>query len=179
MALLEILRFPDTRLRNVAKPVADVDDAVRQLVDDMFETMYAAPGIGLAAIQVNVDKRIIVIDISEEKNQPLCLINPEILEKRGEEEMEEGCLSVPGVFEAVHRADSIRVQALDRDGKLFEMDVDGLLAVCIQHEIDHLDGKLFVDYLSALKRTRIRKKLEKEQRQTVATADSSAEHRVI
>ena len=179
MALLEILRFPDPRLRNIAKPVATVDDAVRQLVDDMLETMYAAPGIGLAATQVNVNKRVVVIDISEEKNQPLCLINPEILEKRGEEEMEEGCLSVPGVFEVVHRADSIRMQALDRDGKSFEMDVDGLLAVCIQHEIDHLDGKLFVDYLSALKRTRIRKKLEKEQRQAVATSDSSAEHRVI
>ena len=179
MALLEILRFPDPRLRNVAKPVATVDDAVRQLIDNMFETMYAAPGIGLAATQVNVDKRIVVIDISEDKNQPLCLINPEILEKRGEEEMEEGCLSVPGVFEVVHRADSIHMQALDRDGKSVEMDVEGLLAVCIQHEIDHLDGKLFVDYLSALKRTRIRKKLEKEQRQAVATSDSSAEHRVI
>ena len=180
MALLEMLRFPDTRLRNVAKPVADVDDAVRQLVDDMFETMYAAPGIGLAAIQVNVDKRIIVIDISEEKNQPLCLINPEILERRGEEEMEEGCLSVPGVFDMVQRAESIRMQALDRDGKTFELDVDGLLAVCIQHEIDHLDGKLFVDYLSQLKRTRIRKKLEKEQRQsTGGGTDSSAQHTVI
>ena len=179
MALLEILRFPDPRLRNVASPVATVDDAVRQLVDDMFETMYAAPGIGLAATQVNVDKRIVVIDVSEEKNQPLCLINPEILEKRGEEEMEEGCLSVPGVFEVVQRADSIRMQALDRDGESYQMDVDGLLAVCIQHEIDHLDGKLFVDYLSQLKRTRIRKKLEKEQRQSVTAGDGAAEHRVI
>ena len=179
MALLEILRFPDPRLRNVARPVATVDDAVRQLVDDMFETMYAAPGIGLAATQVNVDKRIVVIDVSEEKNQPLCLINPEILEKRGEEEMEEGCLSVPGVFEVVQRADSIRMQALDRDGESYQMDVDGLLAVCIQHEIDHLDGKLFVDYLSQLKRTRIRKKLEKEQRQSVTAGDGAAEHRVI
>ena len=164
MALLEILRFPDTRLRNVAKPVAGVDDKIRQLVDDMFETMYAAPGIGLAATQVNVDKRIVVIDISEEKDQPLCLINPEILERRGEEEMEEGCLSVPGVFDIVQRAESIRMQALDRDGKTFELDVDGLLAVCIQHEIDHLDGKLFVDYLSQLKRQRIRRKLEKQRR---------------
>jgi peptide deformylase len=180
MALLEILRFPDPRLRNAARPVEIVDDSVRQLVDDMFETMYEAPGIGLAATQVNVDKRIVVIDISEDKGQPLCLINPEILEKRGVEEMEEGCLSVPGVFETVQRADSIRVQALDRDGKSFELDVDGLLAVCIQHEIDHLDGKLFVDYLSQLKRTRIRKKLEKEQRQsTGGGTDSSAQHTVI
>jgi peptide deformylase len=178
MALLQILHFPDPRLRNVARPVTIVDDAVRQLVDDMFETMYAAPGIGLAATQVNVDKRVVVIDISEEKDQPLCLINPEILESRGVEEMEEGCLSVPGVFDVVQRADSIRMQALDRDGNTFEMDVDGLLAVCIQHEIDHLDGKLFVDYLSQLKRTRIRKKLEKEQRQSADTA-SSAQHRVI
>jgi peptide deformylase len=179
MALLDILHFPDPRLRNVARPVTVVDDTVRQLVDDMFETMYAAPGIGLAATQVNVDKRIVVIDISEEKDQPLCLINPEILERRGEEEMEEGCLSVPGVFDMVQRAESIRMQALDRDGKTFELDVDGLLAVCIQHEIDHLDGKLFVDYLSQLKRTRIRKKLEKEQRQSAGAGDSSAKHRVI
>jgi peptide deformylase len=179
MALLEILHFPDPRLRNVARPVTTVDDVVRQLVDDMFETMYAAPGIGLAATQVNVDKRIVVIDISEEKNQPLCLINPKILESRGSEEMEEGCLSVPGVFDVVQRADSIRMRALDRDGESFEIETDGLLAVCIQHEIDHLDGKLFVDYLSQLKRTRIRKKLEKEQRQSATAIDSSAKHRVI
>jgi peptide deformylase len=179
MALLEILHFPDPRLRNVARPVTTVDDVVRQLVDDMFETMYAAPGIGLAATQVNVDKRIVVIDISEEKNQPLCLINPEIIESRGIEEMEEGCLSVPGVFDVVQRADSIRMRALDRDGESFEIETDGLLAVCIQHEIDHLDGKLFVDYLSQLKRTRIRKKLEKEQRQSATAIDSSAKHRVI
>lgn len=179
MALLDILHFPDPRLRNVARPVTVVDNTVRQLVDDMFETMYAAPGIGLAATQVNVDKRVVVIDVSEEKDQPLCLINPEILERRGEEEMEEGCLSVPGVFDIVQRADSIRMQALDRDGKSFEMEVDGLLAVCIQHEIDHLDGKLFVDYLSQLKRTRIRKKLEKEQRQSAGESDGSAKHRVI
>ncbi len=179
MALLEILHFPDPRLRNVARPVTAVDGVVRQLVDDMFETMYAAPGIGLAATQVNVDKRIVVIDISEEKNQPLCLINPEIIESRGIEEMEEGCLSVPGVFDVVQRADSIRMRALDRDGESFEIETDGLLAVCIQHEIDHLDGKLFVDYLSQLKRTRIRKKLEKEQRQSATAVDSSAKHRVI
>ena len=179
MALLEILHFPDPRLRNKARTLESVDGATRQLVDDMFETMYAAPGIGLAATQVNVDKRVIVIDVSEEKDQPLCLINPEILELKGFEEMEEGCLSVPGVFDTVQRADWVRVRALDRDGKSWEMETDGLLAVCIQHEIDHLNGKLFVDYLSQLKRTRIRKKLEKEQRQPSATADKPAARRVI
>ena len=179
MALLEILHFPDPRLRNLARPVTEVDDTVRQLVDDMFETMYAAPGIGLAATQVNVAKRIVVIDISEDKTQPLCLINPEIIEKHGVEEMEEGCLSVPGVYDVVQRAERIRVRALDRDGQVFETETDGLLAVCIQHEIDHLDGKLFVDYLSQLKRTRIRKKLEKEQRQSAAAGGDAAQHRVI
>ncbi|MGB5638117.1 MAG: peptide deformylase [Sedimenticolaceae bacterium] len=164
MAILDILHFPDARLRNVAKPVAQVDDSVRKLIDDMLETMYEAPGIGLAAIQVNEPRRVIVVDISEERNAPLALVNPEILEKRGEEQMEEGCLSVPGVYEPVQRAERIRVRALDREGKPFELDVDGLLAVCVQHEIDHLDGKLFVDYLSSLKRQRIRKKLEKEAR---------------
>ena len=165
MAILEILHFPDARLRNVAKPVAQVDDSVRKLIDDMLETMYEAPGIGLAAIQVNQPRRVIVVDISEERNQPLALVNPEILEKHGEEQMEEGCLSVPGVYEPVQRAERVRVRALDRDGGAIEMDADGLLAVCIQHEIDHLDGKLFVDYLSNLKRQRIRRKLEKESRQ--------------
>jgi peptide deformylase len=165
MAILDILHFPDARLRNVAKPVRVVDDSVRRLVDDMLETMYDAPGIGLAAIQVNDPRRVIVIDISEEHNEPLVLINPEIVEKHGEEEMEEGCLSVPGFYETVQRADHIRVRALDREGTPYEMDADGLLAVCIQHEIDHLDGKLFVDYLSSLKRQRIRKKLEKGARQ--------------
>ena len=168
MAKREILHFPDSRLRNVAGPVEKVDDEIRQLVDDMFETMYDAPGIGLAAIQINVPQRVIVIDISEDKSEPLCLINPEILEKEGEESMDEGCLSVPEIYETVTRAEKIRVRALDRDGKSFEMDTDGLLAVCIQHEIDHLDGKLFVDYLSNLKRQRIRKKLEKQSRQAVA-----------
>ncbi|MDX1698872.1 MAG: peptide deformylase [Thiohalobacterales bacterium] len=177
MTTLNILHFPDPRLRNIAQPVERVDDGVRRLVDDMFETMYAAPGIGLAATQVDVAKRIIVIDVSEEKDQPLCLINPEILELDGVEEMEEGCLSVPGVYETVQRAEKIRVRALDRDGNPFELETDGLLAVCIQHEIDHLDGKLFVDYLSQLKRTRIRKKLEKELRQ--APAVPAAGHRVI
>jgi peptide deformylase len=179
MALLDILHFPDPRLRNLARPVAEVDDTVRQLVDDMLETMYAAPGIGLAATQVNVAKRIVVIDISEDKTQPLCLINPEIIEKDGVEEMEEGCLSVPGVYDVVQRAERIRIRALDRDGQVFEAETDGLLAVCIQHEIDHLDGKLFVDYLSQLKRTRIRKKLEKEQRQSATVAGDAAKHRVI
>jgi peptide deformylase len=164
MAILDILHFPDHRLRNKAKPVSEVDDNLRQLIDDMFETMYDAPGIGLAAVQVNVPKRVVVIDISEERDQPLALVNPEILERRGEEEMDEGCLSVPGVYETVKRAEWIKLRALGRDGEPFEMETDGLLAVCVQHEIDHLDGKLFVDYLSNLKRQRIRKKLEKESR---------------
>jgi peptide deformylase len=168
MAKLEILTFPDPRLRQQAKPVNQVDDDLRQFVDDMFETMYAAPGIGLAAVQVNVPKRVVVIDLSEDKNEPLCLINPEIVEKAGTEETEEGCLSVPGYFENVTRAERVRVRALDRDGEPFELDTDGLLAVCIQHEIDHLDGRLFVDHISSLKRQRIRKKLEKERRQPQA-----------
>jgi peptide deformylase len=164
MALLQILEFPDPRLRNRAQPVAQVDAALRTLIDDMFETMYAAPGIGLAATQVNVAKRVLVLDLSERRNEPLALINPEILQRAGVEETEEGCLSVPGYFDKVTRAEQIRVRALDRDGKQIEFDANGLLAVCIQHEIDHLDGKLFVDYLSELKRTRIRKKLEKERK---------------
>lgn len=165
MSTLEILTFPDTRLRNKAKPVPLVSDEIRRTVDAMFETMYQAPGIGLAAIQVDIPLRIIVIDISEKQDSPLCLINPEILERQGTEEMEEGCLSVPGFYELVNRAETIRVRALNRDGEVFELEADGLLAVCIQHEIDHLDGKLFVDYLSSLKRQRIRKKLEKDRRQ--------------
>jgi peptide deformylase len=164
MAKLDILHYPDPRLRKKALPVETVDDSIRGLIDDMFETMYAAPGIGLAATQVNVQKRVIVIDVSEDKDQPLALINPTILERSGEEETEEGCLSVPGYFEVVKRSDSVRISALDRHGEPFELATDGLLAVCIQHEIDHLDGKLFVDYLSSLKRTRIRKKLEKQAR---------------
>lgn len=179
MTTLNILHFPDPRLRTVAKPVKHVDDAIRQLADDMLETMYAAPGIGLAATQVNVDKRVVVIDISEEKNQPLCLINPELLNLDGIEEMEEGCLSVPGVYERVQRAERVHIRALDRTGQPFTMNADGLLAVCIQHEIDHLDGKLFVDYLSQLKRTRIRKKLEKEQRQGQDEPDADFGKRVI
>jgi peptide deformylase len=164
MSQLEILTFPDPRLRNIAKPVARVDDRIRRQIDDMFETMYAAPGIGLAAIQVGIPLRMVVIDISKEQDQPLCLINPNLLWREGEEQMDEGCLSVPGFYEPVIRAERVRVRAQDRDGQLFELETDGLLAVCIQHEIDHLEGKLFVDYLSSLKRQMIRKKLQKEDR---------------
>lgn len=167
MAILPILHYPDPRLRNKATPVEHVDGAIKTLVSDMFETMYQAPGIGLAAPQVNVSRRVIVIDISEQRNAPLCLINPEILEKEGVEQMEEGCLSVPGIYEPVQRAKRIKARALDRDGNRIEMTADDLLAVCIQHEIDHLDGKLFVDYLSPLKRNRIRKKVEKNVRKTL------------
>lgn len=163
MAILDILSFPDERLRHKAKTVAEVDDRIKQLIDDMLETMYGAPGIGLAAVQVNIDLRVIVVDISDEGTQPLALVNPEITRLEGVEEMDEGCLSVPGVFEKVQRADSITVKGLDREGEFIEMDAGGLLAVCIQHEIDHLDGKLFIDYLSELKRQRIRKKMLKQQ----------------
>lgn len=167
MAILSILHFPDPRLRNKAEPVESIDGEVKRLVDDMFETMYAAPGIGLAAIQVNVRRRVVVIDISEPKNQPLCLINPELLALNGTEEMEEGCLSVPGVYDTVQRAEWIRVRALNQEGEPFELETDGLLSVCIQHEIDHLEGRLFVDHLSQLKRQRIRKKAEKRLRETM------------
>jgi peptide deformylase len=172
MAILNILHFPDPRLRNRARPVEQVDESVRRLVDDMFETMYEAPGIGLAATQVDVSWQVIVIDISEDRDQPFCLINPVILETAGEESMDEGCLSVPGVYEKVIRAEKIRVRALNREGEPFEMEVEGLLAVCIQHEMDHLDGKLFIDYLSNLKRQRIRKKLIKESRQEKPAVES-------
>ncbi len=164
MPVLEILQYPDPRLRTKAQPVATVDDGVRALIKALFETMYAAPGIGLAATQVNVHRRVIVIDVSPDQDQPLCLINPEILETRGENYSEEGCLSVPDVFETVARAESIRVRALRGDGAAQEFEADGLLAVCIQHELEHLDGKLFVDHLSELKRSRIRKKFDKAQR---------------
>ena len=167
MACLPILHYPDPRLRNRAQFVALVDDSIRRLVDDMFETMYEAPGIGLAAPQVGASIRVIVIDISDEKNQPVCLINPEIIDSVGAEEMEEGCLSVPSVFEKVTRAERIIVRAQDREGLWHQFEAKGLLAVCIQHEIDHLEGKLFVDYLSDLKRQRIRKKLDKIRRQTM------------
>lgn len=164
MAILNILHFPDERLRTKAKPVAEVTEKHRTLITDMLETMYDAPGIGLAATQINFHEQILVIDISEEKNQPIVLINPEILEKEGDQEFDEGCLSVPGIYETLHRAEKIRVKALNKDGESFEMNAEGLLAVCIQHEMDHLQGKLFVDYLSQLKKQRIRKKLEKQQR---------------
>ena len=167
MAIRTILHFPDPRLRQVAQPVAAVDDHIRQLVADMAETMYDAPGIGLAATQINVHQRVIVIDVSREQNELCVLINPEIIEKQGEETMEEGCLSVPGVYESVSRAEKVKVRALNRDGQPFEREADGLLAVCIQHEIDHLDGKVFVDYLSRLKQQRIEKKLAKQQRQAM------------
>jgi len=167
MAKLEILCFPDDRLRTKAKTVEVVDDSIRQLVEDMFETMYEAPGIGLAATQVNVHKRVLVVDVSHEKDQPLCLINPEIIAKDGIEEHEEGCLSVPGIYETIQRADHIKVKALDKDGNEFVLETGELLAVCIQHEMDHLQGKLFVDYLSPLKRNRIKKKLEKQKKADV------------
>lgn len=165
MALLDILEYPDPRLRTKATPVDSVNDKVRRLIDDMFETMYAAPGIGLAATQVNVHKRLIVIDVSEEKNEPHVFINPELTLLDGEISFDEGCLSVPEQYESVTRVENIEVTALDRNGETFTRTADGLLSICIQHECDHLEGKLFVDYLSALKRTRIRKKLLKSQRQ--------------
>ena len=166
MAELEVLHYPDPRLRNKARPVERVDDTVRRLVDDMFDTMYAAPGIGLAALQVNVPLRVITIDRSEAKNEPLCLINPIILAEEGEIEAEEGCLSVPGVYETVTRSRWIRAGALNREGEPFEFEVEDLLAVCVQHEMDHLEGRLFVDYLSRLKRARLRKRAKKQQRLT-------------
>jgi len=167
MALLPILHYPDPRLRNRAEPVETVTDETRRLADDMLETMYAAPGIGLAAIQVDVPLRVITLDVSEEKNEPLALINPEVVERLGEVETEEGCLSVPGVYDTVARAERVRVRALDRDGKALEFEAEDLLAVCIQHEIDHLDGLLFVDHLSRLKQQRIKKRALKAQRQAL------------
>ena len=164
MAIRNILHFPDPRLRQIAAPVDTVDDEIRQVVDDMAETMYDAPGIGLAATQIDVHKRVIVIDISPERSSLLVLINPEITGGDGKQTLEEGCLSVPGIYEKVTRFEKITVRALDRDGKPFELEAEELLAVCIQHEIDHLDGKVFVDYLSPLKQQRIDKKLQKQQR---------------
>ncbi len=165
MAILDILYYPDKRLRKVAKPVGNVDDSIKKLVDDMFETMYTAPGIGLAATQVNVHQQVIVIDISDEKNQPLCLINPEIIAEEGTESCDEGCLSVPDVYETVERSEKVTVKALDQNGDEYTLEAEELLAVCIQHEIDHLKGKLFVDYLSPLKFQRIKKRLLKTQRE--------------
>jgi len=165
MAILDILEFPDPRLRTVAKPVTEVDDKIRQLIDDMFETMYEAPGIGLAATQVNVHLRVVVIDVSEDRSQPMVFINPEVSVLDEElHEYDEGCLSVPGFYETVVRPEHVRVSALDRNGEAFTLEPEGLLAVCIQHELDHLNGKLFVDYVSPIKRQRIRKKLEKKHR---------------
>jgi len=168
MARLPILEFPDPRLRTVARSVKEVDTRLRQLIDDMFETMYEAPGIGLAATQVDVHERLLVLDISEDKTQPLVFINPEILESEGSQVYQEGCLSVPGIYADVKRSEKIRVRALDRDGQSFELGADGLLAVCIQHEMDHLAGKVFVDYLSPLKRELVRKKLAKQRREDAA-----------
>jgi len=174
MAKLTILEYPDPRLRTKAAPVETVDDEIRQLIDDLFETMYAAPGVGLAATQVDVHRRVLVVDVTEDRSRPLAFINPEISRREGAAEAEEGCLSVPGIFDrVVARSASIGVRALDRDGRPFELEADGLLAVCIQHEMDHLEGKLFVDYLSELKRSRIRKKLEKARREGAVSAPAS------
>ncbi len=162
MALLPILHYPDPRLRTKAAAVDAVDDSVRTLIDNLLETMYDASGIGLAATQVNVHQRVLVVDVSERRDQPLAFVNPRIEQAEGEQERDEGCLSVPGFFEPVRRAERIRVAALNRQGETFALEADGLLAVCIQHECDHLDGKLFVDYISNLKRQRIKRKLRKQ-----------------
>ncbi len=164
MAILDVLRFPDERLRNVAKPVETVNDEIKQLVSDMFETMRDEKGIGLAATQVDRHVQVVVMDVSEDQNEPRVFINPEIIDKQGSTISEEGCLSVPGNYAKVERAEAVKVAALDENGESYELEADGLLAICIQHELDHLKGKLFVDYLSPLKRQRIRKKLEKEAR---------------
>ena len=168
MAKLDILHHPDPRLRNVAAPVEVVDDTVRRLVDDLTETMYSARGIGLAAVQVGIARRVIVVDVSADRNDPLSLINPRVAEARDEAEHEEGCLSVPGVYETVSRPARIRVEGLDRDGSPVSITADGVLAACLQHEIDHLDGRLFVDYLSRLKQQRIRRRAIKQQREALA-----------
>ncbi len=170
MAKLKILEFPDPKLRTKASPVAEVDGRIRTLIDDMFDTMYDAPGIGLAATQVDVHERLLVADVSSDQTEPHALINPVIVEKDGETVSDEGCLSVPGYYEPVKRAEHIRVRYLDRDGKEVEMEAEGLLAICIQHEMDHLDGKLFVDYLSEAKRSRIRKRLQRDRRHQAQVA---------
>jgi peptide deformylase len=174
MTKLVILEYPDPRLRKTATAIETVDDAVRQLADNMLETMYAANGVGLAATQVDVHKRLLVLDVSTERDQPLVLINPEILSAEGLAPAEEGCLSLPGIYDKVSRPTRIRVRALDRNGTPFELDADGLLAVCIQHEMDHLQGKVFVDYLSELKRQLIRRRLEKERKQRSSTSEIRA-----
>ena len=165
MTILNILNYPDPRLHNLAESVKEITEEHKKLIEDMAETMYAAPGIGLSATQVNQHKKIIVIDISENKDSLLVLINPEIIDKRGEQVCEEGCLSVPGIYEKVKRAEWVKIQALDDDGNPFELEADGLLSVCIQHEMDHLLGKVFVDYLSALKKSRIKSKMIKQSKQ--------------
>lgn len=175
MELLPILEFPDPRLRTKAKPVEHVDDELRSLIDRMFATMYAAPGIGLAATQVDVHRRFMVIDVTEDHSQPLVFINPEIVARDGKTVYQEGCLSVPGIYADVERADRITVRALDRDGNPFELEADGLLAICIQHEMDHLEGKVFIDYLSPLKREQVRKRLEKAQREKARRAPSAGQ----
>ncbi|KXF81183.1 peptide deformylase [Enterovibrio coralii] len=164
MSVLQVLTYPDDRLRTVAKPVESVTPEIQKIVDDMLETMYDEEGIGLAATQVDIHQRIVVIDLSETRDEPMVLINPEILEKRGEDGIEEGCLSVPGARALVPRASEVTVRALDRDGNEYQFDADDLLAICVQHELDHLEGKLFVDYLSPLKQQRIKQKLEKIKR---------------
>ena len=168
MSRLTILEYPDPRLRTRARPVEQFDAALGKLIADMFETMYEAPGIGLAASQVDVHRRLIIMDVSEDRSQPLVFINPEILQREGAAKTEEGCLSVPGVFDDVERAARVRVRAQDQTGAVFERDLDGVVAVCLQHEMDHLEGKLFVDYLSDMKRDRIRKKLDKERKERLA-----------
>ena len=173
MAIRTILEFPDPRLRTRAQPVTEFNEELGRVIDDMFETMYAAPGIGLAATQVDFHKRLIVIDVSEAHNEPVVLINPEILSREGVAETEEGCLSVPGIFDEVKRAAKIRVRAQDRTGAVWERDLEGVLALCVQHEMDHLEGKLFVDYLSDLKRERIRKKLDKDRKEKATKKPAS------
>ncbi len=174
MTVLTILEYPDPRLRTVASPVAEVTGEIRRLLDDMLETMYQAPGIGLAATQVNVHQRILVMDVSETKDQPICLINPELVDTQGLVISDEGCLSVPGVTEPVERAETAQIRALDRDGNIFELPAEGLMAVCVQHEIDHLDGKLFVDYLSEIKRQRIKKKATKTRKRAVDRSEDQS-----
>jgi peptide deformylase len=179
MARLTILEYPDQRLRTKAQPVTVFDAALEQLVADLFETMYTAPGIGLAASQVNVHRRVIVIDLSQDKNEPLVFVNPEILSREGAAVMEEGCLSVPGIFDEVQRAAKVRARFQDVKGQVIEQELEGLLAVCLQHEMDHLEGKLFVDYLSDLKRERIRKKLEKDRKERATRTKEVAPARAL
>lgn len=173
MAKRDILQYPDPRLRTRAERVAHIDDDVQRLIDDLFETMYEAPGIGLAATQVDVHRRVVVMDLSEDGSEPRVFINPELLERAGEDSAEEGCLSIPGVYDSVDRAERVRVRALDRDGEPFELEAEGLLARCIQHELDHLEGRLFIDYLSELKRKRLRRRFEKAARPRGGTASSA------